>query len=152
MAIWLLILLGLALAAYYMLDDPDPARPPIIVSSGSVMIQSSAGWNAEGGNRFKEQSQGKSVKSFLATTGTCTAAGTKLTVTFGTSTITLEPKRRWPWQKRDALVELPTNVVVDSTTPTLLKIATTQNPTSVASDSGTSCAVVNGRIEIQQVH
>lgn len=150
-ALWLLILLGVALVLYFMLDDPDPDRPPIIVSSGSVIV-TGAEWTDEGGNRFKEKIKGRSVKSFSATTGSCTVAGTKLTVTFGATNVTLEPKKKGLFGKRDAEIEFPSNVVVNSSTPTMLMVVTNDALMSVSNDSGTRCAVVGQRIEIQQVH
>ena len=47
----LLILAGLAMLVSYMWDgEPDPDRPPIIISTGSVIVDSGGDWVDEGGD------------------------------------------------------------------------------------------------------
>lgn len=159
-SITLLILLGLGLLISYMWDDePDPDRPPIIISTGSVIVDSGADWTDEGGNDYVEAIKGKSLKSFSASTGTggaaCTIAGKTIVVTYGSSDITFSRKRggMWPWSKHDAGVQFPKGATVSEPTPGELVVATSDALVKLTNDKGDSCAVgTDQRIEIRQVH
>lgn len=157
----LLILLGLVALRYYLWDtDPDPDRPPIIVSTGSVIVDSGADWTDEGGNNYVEAIKGKSLKNFSASTGigpggaACTIVGKTIVVTYGSSEITFSRKRRWPWpgSKHDADVQFPKGATVSEPTPGELVVATSDGLVKFTNDKGDSCAVVDQRIEIRQVH
>ncbi|MCR4373997.1 MAG: hypothetical protein NUW22_04045, partial [Acidobacteria bacterium] len=138
----LVLLLGTILSPACVSRDGD--RPPIIVSSGSVLVQTAAEWTRDGDNRFKQKiAKGKSVKSFSASTGACVVDGEKLLVTYGTNTITLEPKRSGWFGARDAQVDFPAGAVVDDSVPRILTVTTGDALVSVANDEGTSCAVVD---------
>lgn len=161
----LLILLGLTTIAYCMWDadsfaepEPDPDRPPIIVSTGSVIVDSSADWTDEGGNEWVEAIKGKSLKDYSASTGigpaACTLSGSTIVVTYGSSEITFSRKRRspWPGSKHDAGVQFPKGASVSEPTPGELVVATSDGLVKFTDDKGGSCAVVDQRIEIRQVH
>lgn len=161
-SITLLILLGLVVLVAYMWDaEPDPDRPPIIVSTGSVIVASGGGWTDEGGNNYVEAIKGKSLKNFSASTGVgpggaaCTIAGQKIVVTYGSAEITFSRKRRWPWpgSKHDADVQFPTGATVSKNTADDLVVATSDGLVKFTNDKGDSCAVgADQRIEIRQMH
>lgn len=155
----LLILLGLATIAYYMWDgEPDPDRPPIIISTGSVIVDSGADWTDEGGNSYVEAIKGKSLKDFSASTGpggtACTIVGKIIVVTYGSSEITFSRKRRWPLpgSTHDAGVQFPNGAAVSEPTPGELVVATSDALVKFTNEKGDSCAVIDKRIEIRQVH
>ena len=161
-SIALLALLGLGVLIFYMMDtEPDPDRPPIIVSTGSVIVHSGGAWTDEGGNNYVEAIKGKSLKSFSASTGigpggaACTIAGQTIVVTYGSEEITFSRKRRWPWpgSKHDADVQFPKGATVSKTTADDLVVATSDGLVKFTNDKGDSCAVgADQRIEIRQVH
>jgi len=162
-AITFLILLGLAMALSYMMWDgePDPDRPPIIVSTGSVIVRSGADWSDEGGNRYVEATKGKSLKSFSASTGVgiggaaCKIEGKTIVVTYGSADITFSRKRRsfWPWSKEDAQVQFPSGATVNEPTAGELDVVTSDALVKFTNDKGDICTVgVDQRIEIRQVH
>ena len=157
----LLILAGLAMLVSYMWDgEPDPDRPPIIISTGSVIVDSGGDWTDEGGNSYVEAIKGKSLKSFSASTGigtsgaACTIAGKTIVVTYGSSEITFSRKRRWPWpgSTHDAGVQFPKGATVSEPTAGELVVATGDGLVKFTNDKGDSCAVVDQRIEIRQGH
>jgi hypothetical protein len=161
-SIALLILIGLATIAYYMWDsEPDPDRPPIIITTGSVIVDSGADWTDEGGNEWVEAIKGKSVKSYSASTGigisgaACTVSGSTIVVTYGSSEIAFSRKRRWPWpgSKHDADVQFPKGATVSEPTAGELVVATSDGLVKFTNDKGDSCAVgADQRIELRQVH
>lgn len=160
-SIILLILLGMATLVYYMWDaEPDPDRPPIIISTGSVIVDSGGDWTDEGGNNYAEAIKGKSLKSYSASTGiggaaACTISGQMIVVTYGSSEITFSRKRRWPWpgSKHDADVQFPKGAAVSEPTAGELVVATSDGLLKFTNDKGDICAVgTDQRIEIRQVH
>ena len=131
-------------------QDLDEDRPPIIVSTGSVIVQTAGTWTKEG-NRFKQKdTRRKSVKQFSARTGTCTVEGRELTIMYGKNVIKLSPKRSTGSDKDDAEVEFPAGAKVDESGPGVLKITTTDPLVSVSGAKDAKCAVV-GNITIRQV-
>jgi len=150
----LLVLLVTILSSACRSRDGDDDRPPIIVSTGSVIVDSKdVAWTDEGSGRYRQkESKGKSVKSFSATTGACVVAGEVLVVTYGTSDITLSPKRRWWFVKKDAQVEFPAGAVVNQPESGRLVLTTADTLVRVANENGVRCDVVDQRIEIRQVH
>jgi hypothetical protein len=160
-SILLLILLGLGVLISYMWDsDPDPDRPPIIVSTGSVIVDAGGDWTDKGGNTYVEAIKGKSLKDYSASTGigtggaACTIAGKTIVVTYGSSEITFSRKGRWVWlgYVHDAAVQFPQGATVTEPTPGELVVATSDGLVKFTNDKGDSCAVVDQRIEIRQVH
>ena len=150
-AIVLLLLFGLVnLTGPSSAQDLDEDRPPIIVSTGSVIVQTAGTWTREG-NRFKQKdARRKSVRQFSARTGTCTVEGRELTIMYGKNVIKLNPKRSTGSDKDDAEVEFPAGAKVAESGPGVLKITTTDPLVSVSGAKGAKCAVV-GNITIRQV-
>jgi len=166
-SIALLILLGLGILISYMMApesmmdaEPDPDRPPIIVSTGSVIVDSGGDWTDEGGNNYVEAIKGKSLKEYSASTGigvsgaACTIAGKTIVVTYGSSEITFSRKGRlfWLGYVHDAGVQFPKAATVTEPTPGELVVATSDGLVKFTNDKGDSCAVIDQRIEIRQVH
>lgn len=149
-AIVLLLLFGVAkLSQSSLAQDLDEDRPPIIVSTGSVIVQTTGTWTKEG-NRFKQKDlRRKSVKQFSARTGTCTVEGRELTIMYGNNVIKLNPKRSTGSDKDDAEVEFPTGAKVEEAGAGVLRINTTDPLVSVTGAKGAKCAVV-GNITIRQ--
>lgn len=158
-----LILVGLVASAFAALPQGDEDRPPIIVSSGSVVVTVAKGTFAKGtGNRFRQEvPNGKDVKSYSATTGTgtaaCTVTGTRLVVTYGKNQITFEralPAAPAPQRHRTDVVFPATAKLTEKDSRTLE--VTTTDALATISNGGTraadTCKVVGGRIEIRQVH
>jgi hypothetical protein len=132
-------------------QDLDEDRPPIIVSGGSVIIQTAGGaWERLAGTKqFKQNdARRKSVKTFSARTGTCTVEGSQLVVTYGANEIKFSAKRSTRSDKDDAAVEFPSAADVSETTPGTLRVTTSDVLVSV-SNGRTSCKVV-GNITISQ--
>src|SRR5688572_28108073 len=92
-AVLALILIVVVLSAFVAPPQGDEDRPPIIVSSGSVILSVANGsWVREAAGRYRQDvTRGKDVKSFTATTGTggaaCTVSGTAILVTYGANAI-----------------------------------------------------------------
>lgn len=167
----LLIVLTLAWPALLsaMFDRPTSAnqdefedRPPIIISSGSVILNVARGTFAQQGNgQYRQDNpRGKDVKSFTAVTGTgtaaCQVAGDAIVVTYGTNTINFgRPASAAPGQRRSATIQLPQSAKVTARDARTLVIETTDALVSV-SNGGTrpqdTCKVAGGRLEIRQVH
>lgn len=132
--------------------EGDEDRPPIIITSGSVIVETNAAWANEGGNRFQQRDdRGRNVRSFEAVAGSCRVAGTKLVVTYGANAITLEIKPASVPGKNEASVAFPADAVVDSGVRGRLTVTTTDPLVSIANESGTSCAAAT-RNTIRQVH
>ena len=140
----------------------DEDRPPIIISSGSVIMNVARGsWVREAAGRYRQDVvRGKDVKSFSATTGTgstaCTVTGTAILVTYGANAISLS--RVLPagqTARHAARVNMPADAAVTLRDARTLVIATT-DPLVTFSNGGTApgstCQVAAGRLEIRQVH
>ena len=129
----------------------DDDRPPIIISSGSLVVESGLPFTDEGNKRFDQKAtRGKNVKSFRAETGSCSAAGKVLTITYGTNAITLDVKRNG--NKDEANMQFPTNASVTSRDGgKKLEVATTEKMVSVTNETGVRCEMVQ-RITIHQLH
>lgn len=147
----LLIVLGVVQATRgSAAQDLDEDRPPIIVSGGSVIIQSTGPWTSEGGKRFKQRdARRRGVRSFMATTGSCRVEGRNLVITYGSNAIKLGPSRTEASRRDDAELEFPADADVTETTPGTLRVTTTDPLVSVSSGSD-KCAV-SGNITIRQI-
>ncbi len=131
-------------------QDLDEDRPPIIVSGGSVIIQSTGAWTSEGGKRFRQRDgRRRSVRLFMATTGSCRVEGRNIVVTYGTNSIRLGPIRTAESGRDDAELEFPADADVTETTPGTLRVATTDPLVSVS--SGRDRCAVSGNITIRQI-
>lgn len=157
-----LVLSGMVLSAFVFPPQRDEDRPPIIVSSGSVIISVARGsWVGAGAGRFgQELPNGRDVKSFSATTGAgaaaCTVTGGSIVVTYGTST-TIRFERTMPAvaQRNRTDVVLPATAKVTARDARTLEIATTDALVSFSNggtNPGDTCKVVASRLEIRQVH
>ena len=170
---WVIVsvaLLTLAAAGLAAVSRPAPVptqgdeedRPPIIISSGSVILNVARGsWVREAAGRFRQNVvRGKDVKSFTATTGTgstaCTVSGTAILVQYGANAISFG--RAIPAEQRGrhaANVRMPGDASVTLKDPRTLVIATTDALVSFSNGgtgAGSSCQVAGGRLEIRQVH
>jgi len=131
-------------------QDLDEDRPPIIVSSGSVIIQSAGAWTSEGGKRFKQRdARRRGVRQFMATTGSCRVEGRNIVVTYGKNTIRLGPSRTAASNRDDAELEFPADAEVTETAPGTLTVTTTDPLVSVS--SGRDRCAVSGNITIRQL-
>ena len=169
---WLVLavaLLMLAAAGVSALSRPAPAppqededRPPIIISSGSVILNVARGsWVREAAGRYRQDVvRGKDVKSFTVTTGTdsaaCTVSGTAILVTYGANAISFGRVIPSGQAGRHAArANMPGDAAITLKDPRTLIIATTE-PLGTFSNGGTgpgsSCQVAAGRLEIRQVH
>jgi hypothetical protein len=169
---WLIVsvaLLLLAAAGLSALSRPVPAstqedddRPPIIISTGSVILSVARGsWVREAAGRYRQDvTRGKDVKSFTATTGTgtaaCTVSGTAILVTYGANAVSFGrviPSGQGG--RHAARANMPGDAAVTLKDSRTLVITTT-DPLGSFSNGGTgagsSCQVVAGRLEIRQVH
>ena len=154
-AITILILLGLYVLLMYMMDDDsDPDRPPIIISSGSVLVKTAGDWKNEGGNGFRNDFKGKSVKSFTASTGgsACSVSGKTIVVTYGSNEIVFSRKFKWSKAEYEAFAQFPSGATVSNGAAGELLVTTTDALVSFKNEKGTSCNVVAGRVEIAQLH
>ncbi len=141
-------------------DDED--RPPIIISSGSVILNVAKGsWVREAAGRFRQNVvRGKDVKSFTASTGTgaaaCTVSGTAILVTYGANAISVGRVIPAGQGGRNAAnVRMPGDAAVTLKDPRTLVIATTDPLVSFSNGgtgAGSTCQVAAGRLEIRQVH
>jgi|CXWK01.1.fsa_nt_gi hypothetical protein len=147
----LLIVLGLVQATRgSAAQDLDEDRPPIIVSSGSVIIQSTGAWTSEGGKRFKQRDgRRRGVRLFMATTGSCRVEGRNIVVTYGKNQIRLGPSRTAASNRDDAELEFPADADVTETAPGTLRVTTSDPLVSVA--SGRDRCDVSGNITIRQI-
>lgn len=152
------IALGLLLLASAVLSAACPGarsdeddRPPIIISSGSLIVESGLPFIDEGDKRFGQKgNRGRSVRSFRAETGSCTTAGRVLTITYGTNVITLDPKRNG--NKDDATLQFPRDASVTSMDGgKKLEVATNEKIVSISNETGTRCEMVQ-RITVHQLH
>ncbi len=156
--IGLLILLGLYVYRTYFMQDSDPDRPPIIISSGSVLVTSGGDWSDEGGKAWKQDFHGKSVKTFNASTGVgtggsaCMVEGKTIVVTYGSNEITFTRKRRWFWSKYGAAVQFPADATVDHPAAGQLQVTTTDALVSFRNEQGDRCNVHAGTLTIAQLH
>lgn len=131
-------------------QDFDEDRPPIIVSSGSVIVQSAGAWTSEGGKRFKQRdAKRRGVRLFMATTGSCRVEGRNIVVTYGKNTIRLGPSRTAASNRDDAELEFPADADVTETAPGTLRVATSDPLVSVS--SGRNRCDVSGNITIRQI-
>lgn len=155
----LMILVGVALSAFVLPVQEDEDRPPIIVSTGSVILNVARGsWVREAAGRFRQDvTRGKDVRSFSATTGAgaaaCTVAGESILVTYGANAISVG--RPATGQRRAALVRFQTDAAVTARDAQTLVVATTDQLVSVSNGGSRpedTCRVVGGRLEIRQVH
>lgn len=158
--------LGLLLLVAAVLSSACPSRemdgddrPIIIISSGSVHVDVTPGtWTKESGSgkKYKQKdAKGKSVKSFSATTGTCTVGGEKLVVTYGSQSITLERKKSGLFGKHDAQVQFPDTATVTETSPSVLTVTTGDalvRVTNGGSGAADTCNVAEQKVTIRQVH
>ena len=166
-----LLLLVVAAAGLSALSRPVPApvpqeqdedRPPIIISSGSVILNVARGsWVREAAGRFRQNVvRGKDVKSFTATTGTgtaaCSVSGTAILVQYGANAISVG-RVVPPGQggRNSANVRMPADASVTLRDPRTLVIATTDPLVSFSNGGtgpGSTCQVAGGRLEIRQIH
>lgn len=163
LVVCLMILVGAALSALVLPQKDEEDRPPIIVSSGSVILNVARGsWVREAAGRYRQElAQGRDVRSFSAITGTgtggCTVVGDSILVTYGASVITFgrPAAPAAPGQRRAATVRLQADAAVTLRDPRTLVIATTDPLVSV-SNGGTrpqdTCRIVGARVEIRQIH
>ncbi len=159
LSITFLVLLGLYVLVMYMMQDSDPDRPPIIISSGSVIVTSGGEWKDEGGKAYKQEFKGKSVKTFEATTGVgtlagpCMVEGKTIVVTYGSNEITFTRKGKiLGFGKDHAVAQFPTAAIVDNSTTGQLLVTTTDALVSFKNDKGDTCNVQGGTLTIQQKH
>ena len=164
-------LLMLAVAGLSAVSRPAPApdpiqgdddRPPIIISSGSVVLSVAKGaWVREAAGRFRQDvDRGKDVKSFTATTGTgstaCTVSGEAILVTYGANALSFGRVILTGQAGRHAAnVRMPGDAAVTLKDPKTLVIATTAALGSFSNGGtgpGSTCQVAAGRLEIRQVH
>jgi hypothetical protein len=143
-------------------QEQDDDRPPIIISSGSVIMNVAKGsWVREAAGRFRQEvARGKDVKSFTATTGTgasaCTVSGEAILVTYGANAISIG--RVIPagqGGRHAANVRMPGDASVTLRDPRTLVIATTDPLVSFSNGKtgpGSLCQVAAGRLEVRQVH
>ena len=159
-AVTLLILMGgYAVLMYLMSDsDSDPDRPPIIISSGSIYVDSEGEWIDKGNKGYKHEFNGKSVKTFSATTGigpggsACSVEGETIVVTYGSKEITFKRKPWWPFSKRYAFAQFAADENISQPSKGRLEVNTTAALVSFRNESGNSCNVQDGRLAIQQRH
>ena len=134
----------------------DDDRPVIIITSGSVTVDVTPGsWTREsgGGKKYRQKdANGRSVRSFSASTGGCTVAGEKLVVTYGASTLTLERQRSGLFGKRDSVVQFPDAATVTETSAGILTVTTDDALVRVTNGGAGSCDVVDKKVTIRQVH
>ena len=154
----LLILLGLYVFRAYFFEDSDPTRPPIIISSGSVLVTSGGDWSDEGGKAYRQDIRGQSVRTFSATTGVaqgrsaCMVEGKTIVVTYGSNEITFTRKRQWFWSRYGAAAQFPANATVSHPAPGQLEVTTTDALVSFRNENGNSCNVQGGTLTIAQLH
>jgi hypothetical protein len=157
-----LILIVVVLSAFVASPQSDEDRPPIIVSSGSVILSVANGsWVREAAGRYRQDVvRGKDVKSFSASTGTggavCTVSGTAILVTYGANAISFGRAIPSGQAGRNAAnAKMPGDAAVTLKDSRTLVITTT-DPLGTFSNGGTgpgsSCQVAAGRLEIRQVH
>lgn len=129
----------------------DDNRPPIIISSGSLVLESDLPFTDEGDKRYGQKAtRGKSVKSFRAETGNCTASGKTLTIRYGANVITLDPKRNG--NKDEATLQFPMDANVSSLNGgKKLEVATSDKVVSITNETGTRCDMVQ-KITVHQLH
>lgn len=157
-----LILLVVVLSAFIAPPQGDEDRPPIIVSSGSVILNVATGsWVREAAGRFRQDvARGKDVKSFTATTGTggsaCSVSGAAILVTYGANAISFgRVVPNGQGGRNAANVRMPGDAAVTLRDPRTLVIATTDPLVSFSNGStgpNSTCQVAAGRLEIRQVH
>lgn len=159
---WVVLVVGVAVAmiaavsAVAPLTQADEDRPPIIISSGSVILTVARGsWARAGNGQFRhEQAAGRSVRGFEATTGTggsaCTVSGGSVVVRYGGNAITIG-RQEGQGGRPAAVVQLPANAAASARDARSLVIDT-DDPLVSVSGGGESCAVAGGRITIRQVH
>ena len=169
---WVIVtvaLLILAAAGLAAVSRPAPAptqgdedRPPIIISTGSVILNVATGsWVREAAGRYRQNVvRGKDVKSFTATTGTgsavCTVSGTAILVTYGANAMSFGRVIPSGQAGRHAAnVKMPADAALTLKDSRTLVIATT-DPLGSFSNGGTgpgsSCQVAGGQMEIRQIH
>lgn len=159
---WVVVVVSVAVAmmaavsAVAPLTQADEDRPPIIISSGSVIITVARGsWVRVGNGQFRhDQAAGRAVQSFAATTGAggsaCTVSGGSIVVRYGGNAITIG-RQEGQGGRPAAFVQLPANAAAGARDAQSLVIDTDDALVSV-SGGGESCAVAGGRITIRQVH
>ena len=134
----------------------DDDRPVIIITSASVIVDVTPGsWTREsgGGKKYRQKdANGRSVRSFSATTGTCTVAGEKLVVTYGANTLTLERRRSGLFGKHDSVVQFPDAATVTETSASILTVTTDDALVRVTNGGTGSCDVADRKVTIRQVH
>ncbi len=163
------VLLMLGAAALSAISRPTPVppqsdedRPPIIISSGSVIMNVAKGsWVREAAGRFRQDvTRGKDVKSFSATTGTgttaCTVTGAAILVQYGANAISFgRVLPNGQGGRHASNVRMPADAAVTLRDAQTLVIATTDPLVSFSNGTvgaGSACQVVAGRLEIRQVH
>jgi hypothetical protein len=157
-AITLLILLGLYVLVMYFMEDSDPDRPPIIISSGSVTVASGGDWVDEGSKAYRQDFKGKSVKTFSAATGVntiggpCSVEGKTIIVTYGSNEITFTRKRKSLFSKYAAFGQFPADANVSHPAAGQLLVTTDAALVSFRNENGNSCNVQGGTLTIQQKH
>ena len=157
-----LMLVVVVLSAFIAPPQGDEDRPPIIVSSGSVILSVATGsWVREAAGRFRQDvARGKDVKSFTATTGigaaACSVSGTVILVTYGANTISFgRVVPNGQGGRNAANVRMPAGAAVTVKDARTLVIETTDalgTVSIVGQGPGSTCQVAAGRLEIRQVH
>jgi hypothetical protein len=141
-----------AVSAVAPMTQADEDRPPIIISSGSVILTVTRGaWAGAGNGQFRhEQARGRAVRTFAATTGDCTVSAESIVVRYGGNSITLG-RQEGEGGRPAAFLRLPANAAVSARDAQSLVIDTNDALESV-SGGGDTCQVAGGRITIRQVH
>lgn len=147
-----LVAMVAAVSAVVPTPQADEDRPPIIISSGSVIVTVARGsWSRTGNGQFMhDQARGRQVQGFSATTGDCTVSGNSLTVRYGGNTIAIG-RQEAQGGRLAALVRLPAGAAVAARDAQSLVIDTDEALVDV-SGGGNTCAVAGGRITIRQMH
>lgn len=147
-----LVAMATAVSALVPATQSDEDRPPIIISSGSVIVTVARGsWTRAGNGQFMhDQARGRQVQGFSATTGDCTVSGDALSVRYGGNAISIG-RQEAQGGRLAALLRLPANAAVTARDAQSLVIDTDEPLVSV-SGGGNTCAVAGGRITIRQIH
>ena len=150
--------LVLAVATFWVFF-PGEDRLPIIVENGSISVTAPGlSWDRHGTDRSYEQVHpgGKHVRSFTATSGNCSVAGDTITLLLNNPVAERVIIRRHglhlpPFFKghADVVFEAEGNL---SVVPATVNLATLFGVTRFQDETGNTCNVTAGVVEIGQVH